>query len=132
MATPAILAELAVVNVVNAVANTTRGRKLDLAFYRSPVAGNTLESNVFAVQREARLGVVIEFPQVPSVRVMAGIAVWPQSAPMGIFIRMAIATSTGRFLKLLRQMTRFARNDRMQADEWKICQVVIKLDAGSP
>jgi hypothetical protein len=118
--------------VIDPVANATLLGKPDLVFYRRRVARNAIEPRVFSVEHEARLHIVIKLPDLPPIGVMAFIAIGAQTTSMRALIRMAIAALAGCFLKLLRQMTRFAGNDRVQADKWKFRYIVIKLDTRCP
>lgn len=131
MAAPAISPESTAVRVIAAMAGITIGGNGDSYRSLAGVAGVTFQPAMGARQRETRLGVMVETPKLPAIRVMASRAA-PAQTPLVVLVAM-----TGRALQRCiaetgRRVTVFAGNRRVQADQGKTRQVVIECDLLSP
>lgn len=85
-----------------------------------------------AGQREMRLLVVIELPQVPAIRRMAAVAMFAQPALMNIRFLVAVIAIRPGILELLRQMTLRTWHGDMQTHQRKISQIVIETNIATP
>jgi len=92
MAPVAIATKIAAMDIVLAVTVATALADADFFFNRVPVAGDTFKRSMRSLKLEFCPGIVIEQPEVPAIRIMAGRAILPQSLFMAIVL--AVATST--------------------------------------
>ena len=132
MAPVALLAEPPIVDIILLMARETTVGNLHIFAHGVTMARLTFQPFMGAFELIARLRIVIEFPQIPSIRIVAPRAIGSQRALMKI-IRF-VTRDTGRFSVLVRrrQMTFPARSDGMHADKRKIRQVVVKFDLLPP
>lgn len=89
------------------------------------VADLAIETAVRARQREARLGIVIKAPSLPTVRIVAQRAVRPQP-PLMMAIPVAGAAAHRRSLEQQGAMALLTRHDRVTSDERKPGDIVIE------
>jgi hypothetical protein len=108
------------------MAAATGGRKIDFLFHRDPMAADTGETLVRAIQNIVRLLTVVEDPQCPAIRVVASAAVGPEASTVLIVPFMTIDACFGGILVSGRKMAFFAWDYGMQANQWKARQVVIE------
>ena len=85
-----------------------------------------------AIQNKVAAFSVIKLPQQPVVGVMTGAALLAQGVIVGVVLTVAVHTLSGRIRKLRRQVTGFARCDRMKANDGKRGQVMVKQDVDHP
>lgn len=85
-----------------------------------------------AVELEFSTHVMIKLPQFPTVRIVASCTFISQSIFVNIIVFVAIDAVRFNILKFGRKVTTFAGGNRVQSDEWKPAQVMIKLDIVSP
>ena len=126
MATPAIRAELSVVNIIGAMTVAAAAAKTRHRGKRLPVAVIATNSCVRAVQREIGLHIVIELPLQPVNRVVARGAVVLEATVVRIVLAMTIHTIPRRILEYVRLVTRIAFLAAVLAEQREACQVVIE------
>ena len=95
------------------------------------VAGVAIEIAVRACQRVSSLGIMIETPPLPTIRVMADRTARTQ-ATLVMFIPMAVGAIKRRILVRRRSMALFARHDRVASDQRKSREVVIERGGSAP
>lgn len=107
------------------MATKARCRRRSLPTVRVGMTGAAHESLVRTCQRKLRLAIVIEAPERPSVRCVAFFAGRSQRT---LVMRILVARRAvhRRTAILRRSMTLFARDLRVQTNEWKAAQLVIK------
>lgn len=115
------------VRVVLAVTSKTGRRRRDFIFGLRRVTGFALGLAMSTGQRIFGVLVVIETPERPAVRVVAMLTCRPKLALM-LSILVALGTEFWRIAEGLRAMTGFAWHRRVQANQWKSCEVVIERD----
>ncbi len=120
MAPLAVLAEFSVMDVITLVAGIAIGRHVDFRLLCLVVAGLTLQSFMRPGEGILGLRVMIERPDFPAIRAVAGGTVrrCPQPALM-VGIVMARAAASRDFREILARMTLLARHDSMQAKQGK-------------
>lgn len=119
-------------DIILAVASVAACCQADAAPDRLLVAGMAIYTLVPPIQAEIGTGVMIELPQRPGVRVMAGLAVRPKPLPVYIVVlvtRVAVARRIGEHRG---QMTFLTGSDRMQSNQRKACHVMIKSQLPRP
>jgi hypothetical protein len=99
---------------------------------RLAMAVGALQFAVCAEQREVRVARMIEHPQPPAVRRVAGFAFFAQAAFMHILVRMAILARRGRTAESLSGMTLHAADDAMQPQQGKLRQIMIEFAVCAP
>lgn len=87
---------------------------------------------VRAVQCKFCPGVVIELPELPVIRVMAGIALCSEAALVRVFVSMAIDAAAARILEPGRQVARFTRYQRVKTNQRKAGEIMIEIDIVIP
>ena len=112
MATLALHAELAEMNVVVAMTGGAVGGHFHLSG-RAAMAFAAGELDVFASQRKFRLAVVVEFPDAPGVRRMAGRTVSSESTAVNIAAAMACETIVRRAFERARHMALAATDEHV-------------------
>ena len=128
MTTAAISAESAVMHIVGSVTAATRARQYKLVLQHGFVTRATFHALVTASERIGCLMVVIELPAVPTIRVMAGAALFAERALVVIPLGMAITADLRYTCKFQVGMTGFAGRRCMHADQWKLCEAMIERD----
>jgi len=126
MATPAIRAELSVVNIIGAMTVAAAAAKTRHRGKRLAMAALAADAGVRAVQWEACLQIVIELPLQPVNRIVARGAVVLEATVVRILLAVAIHTIFGCILEYVRLVTRIAFLAAMLAEQWEACQIVIK------
>ena len=96
------------------------------------VAACASELRMRAGQRKMRFLRVIEFPNVPAVRVVAVGALFAESAFMDVVALMATIAFLAHAFVARARVTLRARHGNVKTDEWKTAQVVIERDIDSP
>ena len=87
---------------------------------RLAMAIGALQFAVRAEQREVRIARMIEGPQLPAVRRVAGFALFAQAAFVHVILRMAAIAGRGRVAESLRGMALHAADDAMQSEQRKL------------
>jgi hypothetical protein len=95
------------------------------------MTGFALYTNMVAAKRVFGLGVVIEDPKDPAVRVMAPAASCPERWLVYIVSSVAIAAGHRRFLIRRRDVAFLAGQHRMLADHWKV-RVTVMVERALP
>ncbi|HEY6257721.1 MAG TPA: hypothetical protein VIY51_18220 [Xanthobacteraceae bacterium] len=117
--------------VVLAVAGIAIRGQRNLGDIPGDVAGLAIKTAVRPGQRVARLGIVIEAPPRPAIRVVAERTVRPQATFM-MLIAVAGDARERRVLKQQRAMAFLARHDGMAPDQGKSRDVVIEGSCSAP
>ena len=117
--------------IVLTVARIAIRRRHDFRDISGNVAGVAIKVAVRARQRVPSLGVVIETPPLPTIRVMADRTVRTQ-ATFVMFIRVTVGAIKRRILVRRRSMALFARYDRVASDQRKSSEVVIERGCSAP
>ena len=125
MALFTILTKTATMRIVIAVASKAGCRCCHFYGVALRMAGVTLQSYVFAGELELGFAVVIETPERPAVRVVAALALCPYPAFV-MRILMAGGTQLRRIVVGRRAVAFLTRYRGVQADQRKLCHVVIK------
>ena len=132
MAARTIGAEGAVVSIVQAMAGDAVLAQGRPPIDRAAMTREAVQSRVPAVQGESGLRVVVEAPGRPGVRVVAGLAAWPERATMGIVLGVArdaarvgpgIAAADVAFL---------ASDRRVEAQQGETGQIVVEANSLAP
>lgn len=89
MTTAAIRAELTIVDIVRTMTAATAAIDHLHVGQRTAVAALAAHVGVCALQRKFCLDIVVEGPEIPCDRVVAGIAVFCKSSFMAVVLRMA-------------------------------------------
>lgn len=118
-------AVLAEVPVVFTVTDRTLLRHFDRA-RRLVMTGGTLQLRVRSQQWEVSFLGMIEDPQRPPIRRMAALAFLAEPAFVHIIVRMTIDARSRRLAEGERRMTLRTADDAVQAEQWKIGQVMIE------
>lgn len=132
MAPVAQIAELAVMHIILMMTGQTIRIQNDLLINRNHMTQFAFKALVTAFQFISRLRVVIESPKLPTVRVMAHMALSPQSLFVHIIFCVTGVAIHGRIFERLRIVALAAGSDRMQSDQRKFGQVVIEFDIIPP
>lgn len=132
MTTAAVEAELAIVNVIGAMAIGTAAAESRLLRQGAPVTALATDITVRAVENEAGLRIVIELPLRPVDRVMAQRAILIETACMGVHFAVAVDTVLWRVAKDLRFMAGIAFRLGMRTEQWKPGQAVVEEDVVLP
>lgn len=106
-------------------------RRHDFRDVPGDVAGVAIETAVRADQRVAGLGVVIEAPPLPAVRVVADRTIRTQAA-LVMPIPVALDAVRRRILEGRRAMAFFARHDRMTSNERETRKIMIEGSRPAP
>lgn len=117
--------------IVLAVTRMAIRSQPDLGDVRGNVTGLTIEATVGAGQRVPRLGVMIEAPSRPTIRVVAERAVRTQTTVM-MPVPVAGVAAQWCSLEQQRPMALLARHDRVTSNEWKPSEVVIEGRYSAP
>lgn len=120
--------EAPAVNIIPSMAAVAVIRRLFVLSQISPVAGVAEDFIVSAFQGEIGLGIVIEGPQQPGIRIVAIAAVFTHPAFVDIFRTVAGETGDIGLLILRVQMTGFTGCDAMNADQGKTGDIVFEKD----
>lgn len=99
---------------------------------RFAMAWETLHPFMFPVENELGLGIVIELPETPPIRIMTVFAIWAET-PFVLIIRLvtAHAIQPGVLVSVV-QMAFFAGSDCVKADEGKSGEIMIEEHFHSP
>jgi hypothetical protein len=108
MATPAIRAELSVVNIIGAMTVAAAAAQARHRGKRLAMAAIAADTGVRAVQRESRLQIVIELPLQPVNRIVARGAVVLEATVVRIVFAVTIHTIFWCILEYVRFVTRIA------------------------
>jgi hypothetical protein len=132
MASSAIIAKLATVHIVPLMALNAGPRQLRAICHRARMATLTPQTVVAPSQAEPGLTVMIEYPEGPSVRIVAIRTIWAQSPLVTIVLAVTIDTGTHCNLKSPVEMTLFAGNDLVLPDQREIGKAVVEEDLFDP
>jgi hypothetical protein len=132
MATLAIPAEIALMNIVFPVTAGTGFPHLDLVFDWFSVTGETFQRLMGAVKPELGLRVVVILPEVPAVRVVAIGTVIAKMLFVRIILFVTVNAVAGGILEGRSAMTAFAGRDRMQSDQRETGQVMLETHICPP
>jgi len=113
-------------DIIPAVTAYAGCRKTDLVFHEIFVAGAANQALMAPIEAIVRLGIVIELPEGPAVRIVAKGAFRAESTLMNVIGTMATGARRIRILVGWRQMTFLARRRRVQTDKGEARQVVIE------
>ena len=127
MATFTLRAEPASVYVVFLVTGHAGRRESDTRVRRRGVAVMAPDSFVAAVQREAGAGVMIEVPNLPISRVVAGLAADPQLATMDVVAFMTGVAVDGCLVLVEDSFVATVTRHRTMLAEQRICGVPIVI-----
>ena len=126
MATPAVRAELSVMNIICAMTVAAAAAEARHRGKRLAMAAIAADTGVCAIQRESRLQIVIELPLQPVNRVVARGTVVLEATVVRIVFAVTIHTIFWRILEYVRLVTRIAFLVAVLSKQWETCQVVIK------
>lgn len=132
MATPAIRAELSVMNIICAMTVAAAAAETRHRGKRLPMAAIAADTGMRAVQRESGLQIVIELPLQPVNRVVARGTVVLEATVVRIVFTVTIHTIFWRIFKYVRLVTRLAFLAAVLAEQWETCQIVIKKHVSWP
>jgi len=132
MATPAIRAELSVMNIICAMTVAAAAAEARHRGKRLAMAAIATDNVVRAVQRELRLQIVIELPLQPVNRVVARGALVLEATVVRIVFAVTIHTLFWRILEYVRFVTRIAFLAAVLPEQWETCQIVIKKHVFRP
>lgn len=132
MACLATLAELAAMLVVGAVAGNAGRPRARLPVGLFGVASTAHKTRMCTREAERRLGVMVELPETPAIRIMTIAARGPKCLLVPVIFHMAGHAFPRCIAIRCCQVTPLAGNGRMQPDERKPRQSVIKLHLGIP
>lgn len=116
MATPAIRAELSVMNIICAMTVAAAAAEARHRGKRLAMAAIAADTGVRAVQQELRLQIVIELPLQPVNRVVARGAVVLEATAVRIVFAVTIHTISWCILEYVRLVTRIAFLTAMLAE----------------
>ena len=108
MATPAIRAELSIVNIIGAMTVAAAATQARHRSQRLAMAAIAADPVMGTVQRESRLLIVIELPLQPVNRIVARGAVVLEATVVRVVFSVAFHAIVGRILEYVRLMTRIA------------------------
>ena len=132
MAASAIRTEGTVVGVVLGMAATAAARQLDFSLDGTPVTGVAVDLPVRTPQREARLLIVIELPDLPAVRVVTQPALRPEPPEMDVLLAVAAVACDARILVARRRVALLAGGDGVEAQQRETREIVLEEDAHGP
>lgn len=132
MAAPAVVSEVAVVDVVGPMTIAAALAELGLPGERPPVAALAGHAGVRACERKAGLGVVLELPAQPVDGIVAARAIAGEPAFMLIVVCMAVDTVSRRSLKYPGLVAVVALGLGVPAEQRETRQVVIEKDVLDP
>ena len=132
MAAPAVVSEVAVVDVVGPMTIAAALSKLGLPGERPPVAALAGHAAVRTRERKAGVGVVIELPAQPVDGIVAARTIGCEPAFVGIIVRMAVDAGSRRILEDPRLMAVVALGLGVPAEQRETRQVVIEKDVLDP
>ena len=125
-------AEASRVNIIAAMTVDTVQGLPGIVFFTFFVTFLTGDICMRTVQNEVAAFSVIKLPQQPVVGVMTGAALLAQGIIVGVVLTVAVHTLSRRIGKLCRQVTGFARCDRMKTNDGKRGEVMVKQDVDHP
>jgi len=132
MATFAIAAELASMNIVILVTACAIFPQADLVFDRVTMTGETFQCFMGSIEPELGLRIVVVLPEVPAVRVVAIGTVVSKALLMHIILFVAVAAVASGVLEVCPEVTTFTGRNRMQTDQRETGQVVFESHVNPP
>lgn len=119
-------------NVIRAMTVDTIGSNLLHRFQRTSMAAVAGHVNMGSRERKIRLRIVIEQPKVPGDRVVTQRAIICEPAVMIVVFQVAADAIFFGIHKYLGLVAILALVIRVISQQWKTCQVVIKVDRVIP